>query len=231
MRKEVTLENNNNHVTIAQALYTPVPVALTEKVTFFILRGCVDMNSKLFTTATVTHQPNIVYSNDYLDIHDYRNGDVARILKIDIHEKPSEDAHCAFDFYGGDLIIIPHYPNYYYKSVYVFIPYLNLFYLINPVASDNANIPLWGILTNELRCVAAVHKLCSQLILISNDETTETTLYELQNLQKLAIAWATPMSVEEFDWEHEAKKLLDTKVVPKLKKFTINNNCRRIRLD
>jgi hypothetical protein len=218
MRKDITHE-----LTLENSLHTPVPVTLTEKVAFFIIRGDVALDEKLFTAAITGGNDNIVYCDSSLIIRDFRD-DRARVLDITV-DTPSQENTCTFDFYGGDFVIIN--PNHASCSGYVFLPYLNLFYRIGGLSE----IEIWAPMSNELRCIAAIHDLCSKLILVSKTTPEEDVMYELRNLQKLACAWTDPNILDGFDWEKEARSLLDKNVVPKIKKFAVNTSHRRIRLD
>lgn len=212
-----------NGTTIETTLYAPVPVALTERVTFFIIRGYLEVGADSFWNMYYKLSDDLlVYSDDTLKIHDYRRGADSRILSIAVN-KP-DVPECAFDFYGGDLIIIP---GIYDWEAYVFIPYLNLFYLVGNIT----NTAKWMECSNKFRCIAGVHSLCSQLLLLKNGEDPDVILRELRNLHKLVNAWTASTDIEKFDWQHEAKKLLDSNVVPKIKKFAVNSNYRRMRLD
>ncbi len=218
MRKAVT-----NELTLENSLYTPVAVTLTEKVAFFIIRGDVSLEERLFIDVITDGDANVVYRDGNLVIRDFRDEN-ARVLDITV-DTPTQENTCAFDFYGGDLVIVR--PKDASWAGYVFLPYLNLFYLIG----DPSEIEIWAPMSNELRCIAAIHKLCSQLILSSKTTPEEDVMYELRNLQKLARAWTNPNTLDSFDWEKEARSLLDNNVVPKIKKFAVNTSHRRIRLD
>lgn len=218
MRKAVT-----NELTLENSLYTPVAVTLTEKVAFFIIRGDVSLEERLFIDVITDGDANVVYRDGNLVIRDFRDEN-ARVLDITV-DTPTQENTCAFDFYGGDLVIVR--PKDASWAGYVFLPYLNLFYLIG----DPSEIEIWAPMSNELRCIAAIHKLCSQLILSSKTTPEEDVMYELRNLQKLARAWTNPNTLDSFDWEKEARSLLDNSVVPKIKKFAVNTSHRRIRLD
>jgi len=220
VRKDI----DTTYITIDNSLHTPVPVALTKEATFFIIRGDIEFKTALDRGIT----SNVVYTNESVTIQDSRET-FTRVIKITVNETTPDTEPHAFDFYGGDLILIEEFdaPA---LSAYVFLPYINLFYLV--AFSETETINKWSTMSNTFRCISAIHKLCSQLLLISKCTPEETVMQELRNLQKLANVWTTPTNTDEFDWEIEAKKLLDNKVVPKIKKFAVvNNNYRRIRLD